>query len=268
MLNTRKGSTPLSYAIQPGAQYLYDAVTRRAVRYVETIVPTVSLADSVTLNYMPADRYYAQIGAQSTSSGLPSWIGGIVGSPTFRNYDTGLKRYYLDSVGAATLPLNGSNGTPILWPTGPYGEAASYTPKNATSAAVWYKFTAKFSANADYDTYGCGAVSLGATFSSGAFASASAHFFQVLRNAGNWELGSCDGSTISQSASSGGADGNFHEFWVRWSASDLKLYVDGVLVITKSTNLPNRPLCAVGFDAHDSTNRIMLADVAIEWELA
>ena len=263
MLNTRKGSTPLSYAIQPGAQYLYDHVARRVIRYVETVVPTINPGDAQAAPYIPADRYYANIGAMQSGSNLPSWTS-AVSNVSFLNWDTTARQFYARLSSAAALGSIGANqNARVIYPSGVFGEAASYAPKNASVAAVLIKFKARFNANADYGVYGVGGVSQGNRFDT-----ATDHFIQVTRNAGNWELGSCDGSTISQSASSAGADGGWHEFVVRWELGvDLKLYVDEVLVITKTANLPAQPLQMVIY-AENATNTIDIVDYLVEWELA
>lgn len=262
MLNARKGSTPLSYQIQPGAQYLYDYVTRRAVRYVETVVPT--LKDGTTVDIaIPADRFYANLGAAASNSHIPAWMGSTSGSATFAQWDATRKQQYMRLANAGGSQLGGVAIPAVIHPGGPFGASTSYAPKNADVAGVRLRFTARFNANADYTTKGIG----GNNGSASEFSTATNHFIQVLRNSGNWELGSCDGSTISQSASSGGADGSFHEFLVRWVTGEVRLYVDEVLMITKTTNLPTRPLSFVGNTA-DATNTIDIVDCLIDWELA
>lgn len=263
MLNTRKGSTPLSYAIQPGAQYLYDHVTRRAIRYVETIVPTINPGDARASPYIPADRYYANLGPMQSESNMPSWTS-AVSNVSFLNWDASARQFYARLSSAASPgSIGATQNARVIYPSGVFGESTSYAPKNTAVAAVLVKFKARFNANADYGVYGVGGVS-----QSNRFDTSTDHFFQVTRNLGNWELGSCDGSTISQLASSGGADGSFHEFTVRWELGvDLKLYVDGVLVITKTTNLPLQPLQMIVY-SENNTNTIDIVDYLIEWEAA
>lgn len=264
MLGARKGSTPLSYNLQPNAQYLFDPVTRRAVRYVETIVPTINLSESAAGDYYPADRYFMPVGAMSSTSNLPTWAGSAI-NISFRNWDTSQKAFYARFSTVAADGYIGVGGAPIrmIYPLGPFGQASSHAPKNSGATAVWIKFTGRFNANADYTIYGVGATNDSATLG---FGTSTKHFIQVLRNAGAWELGSCDGSTISQS-SGGTGDGSVHEFWVRWSATELTLYVDGVSTITKTTNLPTEAL-GLQILAHDSTNTLDLFDYEVEWEAA
>lgn len=267
MLGARKGSTPLSYNLQPNAQYLFDPVTRRSVRYVETVVPTLNLAEARRGALFPSDRYHANIGAANSSSDLPVWLQTVISSISYQNFDTSEKQFYtrIGSAGAGTIY---DNSTPFIYPAGVFGAATPHAPKNASVAAAWIKLRARFNANADYATYGLGGLSLGGSLSGGAFNDSTAHFLQLARNAGSWEIGTCDGSTISQS-SGGSADGSFHDFWIRWEAGvDVKLYVDQVLTITKTTNLPARPLCPVAGDAVNATNNIDIVDYLVEWELS
>ncbi len=261
MLGARKGSTPLSYNLQPNAQYLFDPVTRRSVRYVETIVPTLKDGTAVDLA-IPADRFYANLGAAPASAYLPAWLGSTSSSATFQQWDSSGKKQYMRLANAGGSQLGSVSVPAFIYPLGPLGTATSYAPKNASVAAVRIKFTARFNANADYTTYGLG----GDNADAADFATSTDHFIQVLRNSGSWELGSCDGSTISQS-SGGTANGSFHEFVVRWSATDLTLYVDDVLTVTKTTNLPTKPLCFVA-NAQNGTNTVDIVDVLIDWELA
>lgn len=225
---------------------------------VREIVPTLHMGGSARTLSVPADRYYAALGACTTSQNLPEWMAAGSGSVTYANWDATDLRAYL------TVESSGTIGGPLsfpafIYPTGPFGTATSYAPKNTTAAAVTIQFRARFPANADYTVYGMGAASL-SDFST----AASNHFIQVLRNSANWELGTCDGTTISQTASSGGADGSLHDFKVRWIAGEVTLYVDGVLVITKSTNIPTRPLGPLGLTI---TNVFDIVDYLVEWEV-
>lgn len=266
MLNARKGSTPLSYQIQPGAQYLYDYVTRRAVRYVETVVPTIR-DGAKTDQTIPADRYYAHFGMMLSAGDCPFWLGtsSIGSNTTFNQWDATAKHFYM-RFAAATAAAFGINATPkVIYPSGPFGQSTSFAPKNAEVSAVRLQFRARFNTNADYGTKGYGASS--GNSSTVVFSDTANHFIQVTRNSGNWELGTGDGTTISQSASSGGADSSFHNFLVIWDGTDVKLYVDGSLVITKTTNLPTQPLAACG-DINSATNTADIVDYLVDWELA
>ena len=247
---------------QPQSLASYDAKTRRNTILIAEIVPTMNLAEAGRGTFYPSDRYYGLLGPASSYAALPLWLQTLLSSVTLQNYDSSGKQFYvrIGAAGAGALYNNADN--PIIWRGGVFGTASSHAPKNAGVAACWIKARVRFPTNADYGTYGMGAGSSPSNF----FGTATDHFIQVTRNAGNWELGSCDGSTISQSASAGGADGNFHDFWVRWADGELKLYVDGDLVITKTTNIPERPLCPHAGHSFDGSNPVDIVDYLIEWE--
>lgn len=260
MLGARKGSTPLSYNLQPTAQYVYDPVARRAVRYVETIVPTLKDGSDIDTP-VPADRLYCNLGAVAGSTTLPAWLGSSTSNATLRQWDSSSRKQYMRLSSAAAEAFVGNNGVArYLYPTGPFGEASSFAPKNVAVTRARMHWTARYNANADYGVYGIGA---GTTIG---FSDSAAHFIQITRNGSSWELGSCDGATISQS-SGGTADGSWHEFRAEWSLTALELYVDDVLTITKATNMPTQPLL-IAARAQDNTNTIDLADVLVDWEVA
>ncbi len=248
--------------LQPQSLASYDPKTRRNTILIAEIVPTINPGDSQPSAYIPADRYYVQLGGLESGSCLPSWTSSV-SNVSFKNWDSSGSRFYARLSSAAALAYIGANqNARFIFPQGPFGVATSYAPKNVTVQAVWIRFCARFNANADYTTYGVGAVS-----STNRFNTATDHFIQVGRNTGTWELGSCDGATISQ-ASGGAADGGFHEFGVRWKfAEDLRLYVDDTLTITKTTNLPTEPLQLM-IQAPDNTTTIDIVDYLVEWEAA
>jgi hypothetical protein len=248
----------LSPVLQPQSIAAYDPVTRRNTILVATIVPTLAEADSLKSAHFLADRYYCVVGALQSTSAVPDWMGGAT-NITFEQWDATDKQFYARFAATASAGYIGDSVAPrFIYPVGLYGTATSHAPKNADVAAVWIKFTARFNVNTDYTVYGVGASSA-QDFATG-------HFLQVTRNSGSWELTTRDGSTTSTS-SDVSADGDLHDFGVRWSATDVKLYVDGTLTITKSTNLPAQPL-ATGIYAENSTNTIDVVDYLIEWELA
>lgn len=57
-------------------------------------------------------------------------------------------------------------------------------------------------------------------------------------SATNYALDTEDGTTESITASSTAADANFHTHKIVCGSANVKYYIDGVLVITKTTNLP------------------------------
>lgn len=241
--------------LQPQSLASYDPKTRRNTILIAEIVPTIHVNGTRALG-IPADRYYAAIGALAGVAQLPEWMAGNSGTITFGNWDATDKRQYaqLD----ATAQLGSPASFPkFIYPTGPYGETTAHAPKNAGAVAVTITFRARFPTSADYTTLGIGAST------SSVFTTATDHFIQVLRNTGSWELGTADGAAISQS-SGGSADGSFHDFKVRWVAGEMTLYVDDVLTITKTTNLPTQPL---GVLATNNADNIDLIDYLVEWEL-
>ena len=249
----------LSPVLQPQSIAAYDPVTRRNTILVATIVPTLSQGDSITSAHFLADRYYCPVGALASTSAVPYWLGTSASNVSFQNWDTTAKQYYarFSTSGAATGQI--SAGVELAHPLGVFGSSPSHAPKNAAVGACWVKFTARFNVNTDYTIYGVG------LYTTGGFTNDP--FLQVTRNAGNWELTTRDTGGTTSSSTGGTGDGDLHEFWARWSESDVKLYVDGTLTITKSTNLPSSPLQPF-IIAENSTNTIDVVDYLIEWELA
>jgi hypothetical protein len=242
-----------SPSLQPQSIASYDAKTRRNTILIAEIVPTLHDAGARSLT-IPADRFYGAIGSASSASHLPEWMAANSGTLTFGNWDATDKRHYIQ------LDAGGLIGSPASFPkfiyhSGPFGDSTGHAPKNTSVSACSIKFRARFPTNADYTTLGIGAST------TTVFTTATDHFFQVLRNTAAWELGTADGATLSQS-SGGTANGNFHDFEVLWSTADLKLYVDSVLTITKSTNMPARPLGVLGVNNADN---IDIVDYLVEW---
>jgi hypothetical protein len=251
-----------SPSLQPQSVASYDAKTRRNTILTLDIIPNINGGASRQQVMIPSDRYYALIGPVIAAADLPAWLD-TVANVTLATWDSTQKQFYTRmgaGAGNATI-LGGGNVEPFMYPLGPFGMASSYAPKNADATVVSIQFTARFNANADYTIYGIGAIN---TATANEFDSTADHFIQVLRNAGNWELGSCDGATISQSSVAGG-DGSFHEFEVKWNSTNLRLYVDGTLMITKTTNMPTKPLKANLF-SNGATNTIDVVDYLVEWE--
>lgn len=258
-INNRIGSTVLP-GRSPVSILSFDPITRRTVRFIETIVPTVDRADSKTLAFMAADRFYAYLGAMNSSTVTPGWLTNFL-RVAFQNWDATDRRFYLrgpDPTGAGGGVYAATTDARFIHYGGVGGVATTHAPKNADVSKVIIEFRARFNANADYTTNGIGASSVSATpFDSG-------HMFQVLRNAGTWELGTRDGTTTSQ-ASGGTANGSFHDFRVDWDSTQLVLSVDGVSTITKTTNLPTQPLLAIPL-LTGTTDTIDIVDYAVRWE--
>lgn len=225
----------------------YDSVTRRLTQTISETVPTLSSDDEI-----PADIYYAYPGAGLS----PTWIAVDLNVAGTAAWDATEKSFYVN-LNSTDEYVHGTLKN--AWPNGLGGESSSFAPKNGEVNICTLEFRARFNANADYTVYGVGLNST----TRAAFNTSTYHFIQVTRNAGNWELGSCDGSTISQSSVAGG-DGSWHDFKVEWDDDAIRLYVDDVLMITKTTN---RPAQALGFNAftNSGTNTVDLKDFKISW---
>ena len=243
-----RGSTPLPSPLVPAAWASYDPITRRTVRFIEDIVPSVHMAPATDGAGLPADRFYCQLGLPISSAGYPFWC---VATGTHQQWAS--PNAYLRNGAPGAAPK-------IVYYLGFGGESPDHAPKNYSGiVTVILQFRARFVDNTDYTVIGVGASSATSSF----FATATDHFIQVTRNGAAWELGTCDGSTISQS-SGGTADGGFHDFKIAWASGSIVLSVDGTSTITKSTNLPAEPLqVAFNFDAGKGVD---IVDYLVRWE--
>jgi hypothetical protein len=255
----REGATIIYSAfsgnLQPQSLASYDPITRRNTILVATIVPTLKLGAQTDLS-VPADRYYCHWGSTTSSADVPVWFTANAGTITYGNWDGTEGRQYTNFTAATAGQPN--TKPRFIYPLGNFGQATYFTPKNVSVTRVLIRFRARFNDNADYTTTGVGAKT-GATTN---FSVNTEHFIQVLRNAGSWELGSCDGATITQS-SGGTGDGSWHDFEVVWITGELRFYVDGTLTVTKTTNVPTQPLGP--FIAASGTNDIDIVDYEVEW---
>lgn len=105
---------------------------------------------------------------------------------------------------------------------------------------------------------------------------ASASQLYMLRTVNGWELASSDGSTrTSQAEASDTSDGNWHVFRIEWQTTEARLYVDGTLKVTKSTNLPDftsstfntfMSTFRVGADSGEPTGAWRWRAVALYWK--
>jgi hypothetical protein len=252
-----------SPSLQPQSLASYDPKTRRNTILTLDIVPNINPGSTFQQSLIPSDRYYALIGPAQATTDLPLWIQAGTSNVTLATWDGTQKQFFTRLAAAAGDAHVGAaaNAPKMIHPNGPYGMAPDYAPKNSSVTAVAIKFTARFNANADYTVYGAGANN---STTANQFDLNTEHFFQVTRNAGNWELGTCDGATISQSAAAG-ADGSWHQFEVKWNSTNLRLYVDGTLLITKTTNMPSQPL-KPAIAANGTTNTVDIFDYLVEWE--
>jgi hypothetical protein len=248
-----RGSTPMPSPLVPQAYASYDPVTRRKVRFIETIVPALSLADSTMGSFILADRYYCKLGALSSAAAIPQWLAGVTGSGTFQQWSS--PNLYMEGG-----ELFGS--TPLLaWYDGPMGQAPDHSPKNSSVSMFILEFRAAFPDAADYTVRGIGV----STITTSADFAAAQHCIFVSKDATpDWVLGSADGSTLSEEVG-GTADTAMHDFKVVWTSADIKLYVDGTLTVTKTTNRPTQPM-RIHTRGTAGTHDLRIVDINMRWE--
>jgi hypothetical protein len=242
---------------------LQDAATANDTSLaIEEMVPVICQEGGSAL--IPADIFYMPLGAHTTAIGTPpaAWCP----YPTTATYDAAQwdatdKRFYVRF--SNTVGATGDFGaTRIVYPEGIAGKATTYNPKQKDVNTVYIKFRGAFGDNADYTDSGVGATSESSTAAN--MFTAGRHFIQVLRNAGNWELGTGDGTNASQTTG-GTADASLHYFTIRWTLAEVRLLVDDAVVVTKTTNLPTEPLALSLRSASDSYT-IDLVDFYVGWE--
>lgn len=231
-----------------------DTFLRSQVTEIREVVPTVSLADSATSAFYLADHYYCKLGALSGSSVVPPWIG-TSGAGTYQVWSS--PNFYVHGTefgGVTTSPL-------LAWYTGPMGEAPDHAPKNLDFTSFVLEFRCAFADAADYTVRGVGVSTATA---SGDFA-ATQHCIFVSKDATpDWVLGSADGVTLSEGVG-GTADTAMHDFRVAWTSADIKLYVDDVLTVTKTTNRPTQPM-RIHTRQTAGTHDIHLVDIGLRWD--
>ena len=220
---------------------------------VLTLVPSVSLADSATGGFYVADRYYCKLGALSGSTVVPPWIG-TSGAGTYQAWSS--PNFYVHGTEfiSSTSPL-------LAWYTGPMGEAPDHAPKNTGFTSFILEFRCAFADAADYTVRGVGISNATA---SGDFAAANHCIFVSKDATPDWVLGSADGVTLSEEVG-GTADTAIHDFKVVWTSADIKLYVDDVLTITKTTNRPTQPM-RIHTRQTAGTHDLHLVDIQLRWD--
>lgn len=262
MIGGARNATPVP-GVGAYSSATFDTVVKSDVHYVRGAVPVIAAS---TLGPAPADLLYTQVGRVSAG-----WFS-VGSNVVVGQLDTGTMRFYATCGAAGLRGTIGAFATAsdalanVIYPTGYAGVATSFAPKPyLTPVQVVLGFTARFPTNGDYTVNGIGGSFGGGTeFSDGT----SDHNFQVLRVSGNWALSTKDGSTRSRTTG-GTADGNFHEFqvvWVLGATPTMTLFVDNVSTITKTTNLPARPLRAVASGTAASSFTVDVHDYLIEWE--
>ena len=229
-----------------------DTFLRSQVTEVLTLVPSVSLADSATGGFYVADRYYCKLGALSGSTVVPTWVG-TIGAGTYQVWSS--PNFYVHSTEfiSSTSPL-------LAWYTGPMGEAPDHAPKNTGFTSFILEFRAALADAADYTVNGIGV----STATGSADFAATQHAIFVSKDLTNWVLGSADGTTLSEGVG-GTADTAMHDFKVVWTSADIKLYVDGVLTVTKTTNRPTQPM-RIHTRQIAGTHDLHLVDIQLRWD--
>lgn len=244
------------------ASATFDTVVKSDVHYISRVVPVI-YKDDTGARVVPADLYYCLYGVANSQSALPLWQGGAATNTTLQNWDATDGRQYITFGNGGGTGTIGGAGPLFIYPTGIAGAATAFSPKNPDAVQVVLSFRARFNGAADYGFFGIGAVQI--TSGSG-FSPATGHVLQVHRNNTQWGLYTMDGATETRS-SGGSADGNWHDFqavWVLGATPTITLYVDNVATITKTTNLPSRPLQF--YATANNVNTIDLIDVSVYWE--
>jgi len=144
--------------------------------------------------------------------------------------------------------LTDNNGTATGLPYGPYYTIPAYDmdggaitlPPTTMDCIVLEAYATFTAAQALSTTRGIGFCE-GTT----GIMSAAAHHISVDRRSGGsgWVLNTSDGTTATETAEAADtSDGNPHIFRIEWHAKatpEARLYVDGTLKVTKTTNLPS-----------------------------
>lgn len=165
-------------------------------------------------------------------------------------YDTTLRRFYLaNSTGAISgmrMQIEGGH------PSGPLGgdrpdfdldggQAGSLPPLGINTLVMEVSATFTASRASSSTSNGIGLSGIG-SFATAAFVATEPFIAFYRRTTGGWTLKTSDATTISEtSESSDTDDSNNHIFRIEWqdgATPAARLYVDGTLKVTKTTNLP------------------------------
>lgn len=246
----------------PFANFASNPSQDKSLHFIEGVVPKLAEGFNTGDGGVPFDAAYVHWGDASPS---PYWMSSNSGTnQAIAQWDASDKRLYrrlgnAGGQGELGAPLGQTNFN--YWhPLGYCGEQTQFAPKNPNAQRVVFGSRLRFVDNVDYAGlgWGCGAAG-------GANYTGTGHSFNVTRSgAGKWRVYSMDGATRSFSDSTEADDGNWHDFTVVWSEAALTLYVDNVAVITKTTNLPTRPLHP--WVAGDNTHRLDIVDWRGYWE--
>lgn len=128
-----------------------------------------------------------------------------------------------------------------------------------------FEFCGELDANATATNRGIGPTT--GSFSTG-------DFVKIGRDSNGWFLESRDNSTTSlTNEASDSSDGNRHVFRLECGVTEVRLYVDNILKVTKTTNLPrwstNPPSSILlQVPAADATGAFKISSWAVYWKVA
>lgn len=165
-------------------------------------------------------------------------------------FDTSDEKYYVRNTTGAQgyFSASGSASVPLGNPYGAGGKTPAFDldggrldmfPPATFDCMVW-EWEAALAAAASANNDGVGVST--AAFSGTPFAAANRHIAFYRKSGSGWTLKTSDGTTASEaSESSDSSDANKHIFRVEWenkATDEVRLYVDDVLKVTKTSNLP------------------------------
>lgn len=164
-------------------------------------------------------------------------------------WDSTLKRRYYEHLTASPTSARISSSAPLFYgvESAPFYNLTTSVngvalPAYMTGGSFWVEFYGKWpSAAVSVDDDRGWGVSSTAVSSTTPFSSARRFISFYRKTTNGWTIASADGTTRSEtSEASDTSDNAFHKFTLKISieAGGIYLYVDGVLKVTKATNLP------------------------------
>lgn len=249
------------------ASFAQNPSEAKKLHFISQVTPVLSTGEDRSVG-VPADLYYVHWGVCPAAHG-PAWMSSGSGlQQDLLQWDATEQRLYRrigTAAGAGALGL--PTGDPFVYPLGVAGAATEYAPKNPDAVQVIVGGRLRFPDNQDMvntDGYGWGCIGNG----SGIQYAGTYDGFAVTRSGtGYWRLYTMDGTTRSSSDSTDADDGNWHDIHVVWAAGSITLYVDNVAVISKTTNLPSRPLTPyIQANGSGTAKRIDIVDWRCSWE--
>lgn len=252
------GGTPTKWGIQKASTPLFSLIRVDDNNYTLWVRKDGALVEVGGGMYPPSTLFELLTNGDGAfcrfgdSGGVPSYMFASVSGPSSALDAT--EGVYHDFEGGD----DATGGSSFIHYEGPFGKAPStrvVQEEWANVSTVSLKWRGAFPDNSDYETRGVG---FGADF-----ATTNAHHAWFGRNSGNWQLGTGDGSTTTESTG-GTADGNWHDFEIQWDANQVRAYVDGSLVITKTTNRPSGRH-ALRIDAISGSLNIFVSTMTVTW---